>query len=169
MSTPTPIGAAELELARFRSRWQQELQGAARRQQPQHQPQRPQWGPTATTPKPQPPQATPGPSKRRNLLVLGSPTASAAHTGTKPPHKGPAAPSNAAATYAQKAGGLYRQPPATARAPQSALDHFEEAIMREDEGSLGDSLNLYRKAYRVWILYMLLLRLERMEAVLLDG
>jgi len=31
----------------------------------------------------------------------------------------------------------------------SALDHFEAAVMREAQGNLGDSLNLYRKAFRV--------------------
>jgi F-box protein 9 len=33
--------------------------------------------------------------------------------------------------------------------PQSALDHYEKAVERESQGSLGDSLNLYRKAFRV--------------------
>ncbi|KKA26196.1 hypothetical protein TD95_000074 [Thielaviopsis punctulata] len=31
----------------------------------------------------------------------------------------------------------------------SALDHFEEAIKKEAHGNLGDSLNLYRKAFRM--------------------
>ncbi len=39
---------------------------------------------------------------------------------------------------------------ATARQePNSALEHYERAVEREDEGSLGDSLNHYRKAFRV--------------------
>ncbi|KAH8783867.1 hypothetical protein F5882DRAFT_498447 [Hyaloscypha sp. PMI_1271] len=33
--------------------------------------------------------------------------------------------------------------------PQSALDHYERAVERESQGSLGDSLNLYRKAFRM--------------------
>lgn len=33
--------------------------------------------------------------------------------------------------------------------PTSALEHFERAVEREAEGNLGDSLQLYRKAYRV--------------------
>ncbi|KAL8780075.1 MAG: hypothetical protein Q9213_006634 [Squamulea squamosa] len=33
--------------------------------------------------------------------------------------------------------------------PQSALEHYEKAIEREDQGNLGDSVNLYRKAYRL--------------------
>ncbi|KAL2834203.1 hypothetical protein BDW59DRAFT_44792 [Aspergillus cavernicola] len=33
--------------------------------------------------------------------------------------------------------------------PQSALEHFERAVQREEEGNLGDSLQHYRKAYRL--------------------
>lgn len=33
--------------------------------------------------------------------------------------------------------------------PSSAVEHFEKAVQKEEEGSLGDSLQLYRKAYRV--------------------
>lgn len=33
--------------------------------------------------------------------------------------------------------------------PSSALEHFERAVQKEAEGSLGDSLQHYRKAYRV--------------------
>lgn len=37
--------------------------------------------------------------------------------------------------------------------PSSALEHFERAVQREAEGSLGDSLQHYRKAYRVCLQY----------------
>ena len=33
--------------------------------------------------------------------------------------------------------------------PASALEHYEEAVEKETQGSLGDSLDLYRKAFRV--------------------
>lgn len=33
--------------------------------------------------------------------------------------------------------------------PKSALEHYEKAIEREDQGNLGDSLKLYRQAFRV--------------------
>ena len=33
--------------------------------------------------------------------------------------------------------------------PVSALDHYERAVIREDEGNLGESLTHYRRAYRV--------------------
>ena len=39
--------------------------------------------------------------------------------------------------------------PSNRREPRSALDHYELAVERESEGSLGDSLSHYRKAYRV--------------------
>jgi F-box protein 9 len=33
--------------------------------------------------------------------------------------------------------------------PRSALEHYEKAVERENLGSLGDSLDLYRKAFKV--------------------
>ena len=39
--------------------------------------------------------------------------------------------------------------PSTTKEPQSALEHFERAVEKEDQGSLGDSLAHYRKAYRM--------------------
>lgn len=33
--------------------------------------------------------------------------------------------------------------------PKSALEHFEQAARKEAQGNLGDSLDLYRKAYKV--------------------
>lgn len=36
-----------------------------------------------------------------------------------------------------------------AKEPQSALEHYEKAVEREAQGSLGDSLTLYRKAFKV--------------------
>ena len=40
------------------------------------------------------------------------------------------------------------------REPSSALEHYEKAVERETEGNLGDSLNLYRKAFRVHIQHL---------------
>ncbi|KAH7138204.1 hypothetical protein B0J11DRAFT_587332 [Dendryphion nanum] len=33
--------------------------------------------------------------------------------------------------------------------PRSALEHYERAVEKESQGSLGDSVNLYRKAFRL--------------------
>lgn len=35
------------------------------------------------------------------------------------------------------------------REPVTALEHYERAVVKEAQGSLGDSLSLYRKAFRV--------------------
>ena len=35
------------------------------------------------------------------------------------------------------------------REPRSALEHFEKGVEKEAQGNLGDSLNHYRRAYRV--------------------
>lgn len=37
----------------------------------------------------------------------------------------------------------------TVKEPDSALEHFERAVEKEAAGNLGDSLQHYRKAYRV--------------------
>jgi hypothetical protein len=36
--------------------------------------------------------------------------------------------------------------------PTSALEHYEKAVEKESEGRLGDSLSLYRKAFKVSVL-----------------
>ena len=37
----------------------------------------------------------------------------------------------------------------SSRQPETALEHYEKAVEREGQGSLGDSLSLYRKAFRM--------------------
>ena len=39
--------------------------------------------------------------------------------------------------------------PSSRQEPHSALEHYERAVERETEGSLGDSLSHYRKAYKL--------------------
>jgi len=40
----------------------------------------------------------------------------------------------------------------TGKEPSSALDHYEKAVEKETQGRLGDSVSLYRKAFKVWVL-----------------
>ncbi|KAI5306862.1 hypothetical protein KEM56_006722 [Ascosphaera pollenicola] len=44
---------------------------------------------------------------------------------------------------------FFNAPQESKRPPQSALEHFEEAVYKEAQGNLGQSLDLYRKAYRL--------------------
>lgn len=37
----------------------------------------------------------------------------------------------------------------TSEQPKTALDHYEKAVERETEGNLGESVALYRKAFKV--------------------
>lgn len=50
----------------------------------------------------------------------------------------------------RKPGGVegVPHPESSRRKPTSALEHYEEAVERETQGNLGESLNLYRKAFR---------------------
>ncbi|KAF2176346.1 hypothetical protein K469DRAFT_678696 [Zopfia rhizophila CBS 207.26] len=38
---------------------------------------------------------------------------------------------------------------ASSQEPRSALEHYEKAVEKESQGSLGESVNLYRKAFRL--------------------
>ncbi|KAF2470430.1 uncharacterized protein BDR25DRAFT_334465 [Lindgomyces ingoldianus] len=40
-------------------------------------------------------------------------------------------------------------PASSTKEPSSALEHYERAVEKESQGSLGDSVNLYRKAFRL--------------------
>lgn len=72
---------------------------------------------------------------------------------------------------AESSDGLVQGDPGKAGEKQliSALDHYEEAVEKEALGSLGDSLKLYRKAFRVssltvlqtfWVILVLTLHLS---------
>jgi F-box protein 9 len=58
---------------------------------------------------------------------------------------------------------------AVASEPVSALEHYEKAVEREVAGKLGDSLSLYRKAFRVGLSVSVLLLMCVLLTVGLDG
>lgn len=43
-------------------------------------------------------------------------------------------------------------PPPVSKESSSALEHYEKAVEKEDQGSLGDSVGLYRKAFKVSVI-----------------
>ncbi|KAJ4134998.1 hypothetical protein NW768_004607 [Fusarium equiseti] len=77
------------------------------------------------------------------------------------PHKPAPAPVDDAEDDYVQSQSFDQDQPAVTQAPQeahhdrkgkklvSALDHFEEAMHKEGQGNMGDSLKLYRKAYRL--------------------
>ncbi|KAH7403057.1 hypothetical protein BKA64DRAFT_440321 [Cadophora sp. MPI-SDFR-AT-0126] len=49
----------------------------------------------------------------------------------------------------REGSGYSESSKAVAKEPQSALEHYEKAVERETTGKLGESLSLYRKAFRM--------------------
>ncbi|KAL1614994.1 hypothetical protein SLS54_009335 [Diplodia seriata] len=139
MSDPTqfpvnPATATEEELETFRRQWRAEVSARASHTQPSS-------GATqrtahATSSRPHPSQ--------RNKVPLPADRPKDAHTeDDAEPH-----------TYhdlGEKQFGrkLADPAPESSNAPVSALDHYEEAVKSETQGKLGDSVNLYRKAFKL--------------------
>ncbi|KAF8475549.1 hypothetical protein BDZ91DRAFT_709893 [Kalaharituber pfeilii] len=133
----------ELELARFRSQWQQEVSQRARGQQQQQS----KLSATAA-----------GPSRRRPSVLTSSRPSNfphAVHARTASTASPDGDDDGDGAGPSMPLGAVQRiLAPEEASAskdsiPTSAMEHFQKAIEKEAQGSLGDSLNLYRKAYKL--------------------
>ena len=129
------VGDTTEELERFRQQWQQEVT------------QRAKGAPSAPGPESQQP-------RRQSQCSGGKPPLIRRQTRERDEDVGEIG----GVTYhdledkdeARRLGEVGdRIHPSNKREPRSALDHYELAIERESEGSLGDSLNHYRKAFRV--------------------
>ncbi|KAF8424891.1 hypothetical protein EV426DRAFT_532390 [Tirmania nivea] len=137
---------AELELAQFRSQWQQEVTQKARQQQQQ------QFSSTAV-PVAGPSQRLPSqaPPPQFTYTTRKSSVSHASQEGVSGDERGPSAaalpiPGH---TFTDPHLGSPPLAPLPDKGPKSAMEHFEKAIEREGQGNLGDSLYLYRKAYRM--------------------
>lgn len=138
MSNPTdlhvnPATPTEEELETFRRQWREEVSARSRQNQPSSS--APQHTAHATSSRPQ--------HSHRHKAPLPSDRPKDAHADEAEPH-----------TYhdlGEKQFGrkLAEPAPESAKVPVSALDHYEEAVRRETQGNLGDSVNLYRKAFKV--------------------
>ena len=62
-------------------------------------------------------------------------------------HREPEAADDSQKFYARESG--FQNESTSSQEPQSALEHYEKAEERESQGKLGDSVNLYRKAFRL--------------------
>lgn len=135
------------ELESFRRQWREEV---ARRSKP-----------TDSVPAPDvaPPSAAPIVSSALLTATRPPPTRHAAIDRKDLEEEGPAPASFDPEELAQQVGELKvsqeedeEEDGFTRRAqqePNSALEHFERAVEKEAAGNLGDSLQHYRKAYRV--------------------
>lgn len=135
------------ELESFRRQWREEV---ARRSKPTD---------SASGPDTAPPSAAPIASPALLTATRPPPTRHAATDRKDLDQEGPAPASFDPEELAQQVGELSvtqeedeEEDGFTRRAqqePNSALEHFERAVEKEAAGNLGDSLQHYRKAYRV--------------------
>ncbi|KAH6991114.1 hypothetical protein BKA56DRAFT_573839 [Ilyonectria sp. MPI-CAGE-AT-0026] len=133
-------GGLNSELESFRQQWISDLQHQTHDHEPQSQ---------SRHDAPRPAASTASPSRRRGPSVSVS----------APPTKPVATVDETEDDYIQTQS--FDEPPSATRAVHdvngvssrkklvSALDHYEEAMAKEAQGSMGDSLKLYRKAYRL--------------------
>lgn len=136
------VGDPVEELERFRQQWQQEVS------------QRAKGAPSASVNKPARP---PRLSQSSNAAIPSERAAPPSiRRQIKEAQEGAKGTGGAGShdledqNEARRLGELEeRRPSSNKQEPRSALDHYELAVERESEGSLGDSLNHYRKAYRV--------------------
>ncbi|KAF2400011.1 hypothetical protein EJ06DRAFT_42668 [Trichodelitschia bisporula] len=142
MSPPDP----EAELARFRAQWREEV---ARRQAapaPRSSNRNPAASASASasisTSAPSSTQpAGPGPSSSKNPPPSAQPTIE--ESGPPPPNF------NLDSRTALSGRRLDEDGPEERADPVTALEHYERAVEKESQGSLGDSVSLYRRAFRL--------------------
>lgn len=129
-----PATATEEELESFRRQWREEVSARSRHQSFLAAAQRPA---PASSSKPHP--------SHRNKAPVIPETPRDAHDGHDD------AEQHAYHDLDEKHSGrkLADPAPAPTGVPVSALEHYEEAVRRETQGKLGDSVNLYRKAFKV--------------------
>ncbi|GME38977.1 F-box domain cyclin-like protein [Neofusicoccum parvum] len=129
-----PATATEEELESFRRQWREEVSARSRHQSFLAAAQRPA---PASSSKPHP--------SHRNKAPVIPETPRDAHDGHDD------AEQHAYHDLDEKHSGrkLADPAPAPTGVPVSALEHYEEAVRRETQGKLGDSVNLYRKAFKL--------------------
>ena len=124
------------ELNRFRQQWQEEVEAKSKGS---NQISKNKTGPKAT-------------SSAAKSLKLPPPSASVSQEPIHDEHEGFDGGyhdlQNKDETSKLGLSGTGKHPSSKAE-PSSALEHYERAVEKESAGNLGDSLNHYRKAYKV--------------------
>lgn len=136
-SEPGPENEAELEA--FRQRWREEVQTRNRDPQGPPSPERTrQQQRRKSTVQPRPAASGPAPTKKVDEFDNDE-------LAPKPYHDLPDK------EEALKLGveGQEHERAKLFKEPTSALEHYEKAVEKETHGQLGDSLNHYRKAFKV--------------------
>lgn len=120
----------ETELSRFRRQWQAEVTARAAAVQPHSS-----SSSSSAAPKPKVPAFPP---RKLSASACEAPEEDEKDVeGVPGPRERSTSPT------------ATRRTSVSAAVPESALEHYERAVERETQGSLGESLSLYRKAFRV--------------------
>jgi hypothetical protein len=145
---PAPENEAELEA--FRRRWREEVQSRNKNPQTPQSPERV---------KPHP--------RRKSTVQSSKPAVHASSSSAKkaddvdydhfvpqPYHDLPN--KEEAFRLGAEGQGQEQERAKALHEPSSALEHYEKAVEKETHGQLGDSLNHYRKAFKVGLIPLLL-------------
>jgi F-box protein 9 len=148
MDPKSDTTSAEAELESFRQRWKEEVSARAKGKAPgpasaSAAPAR-TAGPSASkpahAPKGQAPDAASHSHARQRSIEEKDEVVPYAHQDLGEKQHG----RRLDETSAQKAAIA-----SASKEPKTALDHYEKAVERETQGNLGDSVMLYRKAFKV--------------------
>lgn len=133
------MDSTEAELESFRQKWREEVTAKARGKQPA----------TAASGTTRPTQASSSKAPKNN----GPDLSSSSHVRQRSEEIDDVAPHVYHDLGDKQHGRRLDETSASAASqnaePKSALEHYERAVEKETQGSLGDSLNLYRKAFKV--------------------
>jgi F-box protein 9 len=152
MATKNETTNTEAELESFRQRWREEVSARAKSKAPA-----PSAAPTKTAglstskphaPKGSAPDAASHSHARHRSVEETDEVTPYAHQDLGEKQYGRRLDETSAQTAAIASGS---------KEPKTALDHYEKAVERETQGNLGDSVALYRKAFKVgrtWTIWM---------------
>jgi F-box protein 9 len=133
----------EAELESFRQKWREEVTARTKGKAPAVSVTSANTGSTSSKPRPNrsnaPDAATSSHARQRSLEDADDVAPHVYHDLGEKQHG-----RRLDETSAETAAAL-----AANSEPTSALEHYEQAVEKETEGRLGDSLNLYRKAFKV--------------------
>lgn len=133
----------EAELESFRQQWREEVQARSKKKSDPPTRLKGHAKSSSISSKP-PPEAQPS---------LRSPKGVTADTQKRPPGDdiGPAIELSSGRRENAESSGKHIQTVAEDQVPEprTALEHYEKAVEKESQGNLGDSVRLYRKAFKV--------------------
>lgn len=135
------MDSTEAELENFRQKWREEVTGKTKEKINNHE----------ATPKPSQASSSRTPASKQSIVPKVSQHArhrSVEEIDEVEPH---VYPNLGEMQHGRRLDETSPPAPSSSKEPHSALEHYEKAVEKESQGSLGESVNLYRKAFRVGV------------------